>query len=412
MLRLALVLICTSLVSSEVVRAADWPAFRGPRGDGFSDEKNLPTEWSQDKNVKWKVALPHPGNSSPVVTGNRVFITIGNEDGTQRGLYCYNRADGSLLWSKVVAFDRVLPTHKTNPYGAPTPATDGKSVVVWHGSAGLFCYDLDGKEIWHRDLGEFKHEWGYAASPVIHQDRVYQNCAPGEAPFFGAFDLATGRDLWRVPEPNRERSGYKGSWSTPLVTKLNGVEQILCFQPSRVVSYAPNDGKIIWEYKLESGKGDLAYSSPMLGKGLCVAINGFSGLATGFKLDGSGDLTGKNKLWDVPRNPQSIGTGVIIGDHVYIPDAGPSTIRCLEAATGKEVWAERMGSYWGSIVMAGELAYVTSQSGETVVFRPNPEKFDLVAKNNLGEHCNATPALSDGQIFIRTYENLYCIGAK
>lgn len=411
MRRLALsLLFCIGLVSH--LQAADWPAFRGPHGNGFSDEKNPPTEWSKEKNVLWKTALPFEGNSSPIVSGDRVFITIGNTDGTERGLYCYSRNDGSPLWQRVVKFDKVLPTHKTNPYGSPTPSTDGKNVVVWHGSAGLFCYDLDGKEIWHRDLGEFRHEWGYAASPVIHQDRVYQNCAPGVDPFFGAFDLATGRDLWRVSEPNRERQGYKGTWSTPLITKLDGREQIIVFQPSRVVAYQPNDGKVIWEYKLESRKGDLAYSSPMLGEGLCVALNGFSGLATGFKLDGSGDLTDKNKLWEKPMNPQSIGTGVIINGYAYIPDAGPGTIRCLEAKTGEVKWTERLGTYWGSIVMADGLAFVTDQSGKTVVFRPNPEKFELVAENLLSEHSNSTPAISDGQIFIRTYENLYCIGKK
>lgn len=412
MRRSILALLALTFAFVGIAAAADWPAFRGPYGNGFSAEKNPPTEWSKDKNVVWKTALPNEGNGSPIVVGERVFITLGNVDGTERGLHCFSRKDGSPLWSRIVKFDKVLPTHKTNPYCSPTPATDGKRVVVWHGSAGLYCYDLEGTEIWHRDLGEFKHEWGYAASPVIHQDRVYQNCAPGDAPFFGAFDLATGRDLWRVPEPNRERSGYKGTWSTPIVAKLDGREQIIAFQPSRVVSYELNDGKVIWEYRLESRKGDLAYSSPMLGDGLCIALNGFSGLATAFKLTGTGDLTEKTKLWDKPMNPQSIGTGVIIDGYAYIPDAGPGTIRCLDAKTGDVKWTERLGTYWGSIVMADGLAFVTDQSGKTIVFRPNPEKFDQVAANTLGEHCNSTPAVSDGQIFIRTFENLYCIGKK
>jgi len=186
-------------------------------GDGTSNETGVPVHWSKEQNVRWKVNLPGPGNSSPIVSGSRVFITCAQDQGKKRGLYCFDRKDGSELWSRVVDFERVMPTHETNPYCAPTPATDGKRIVVWHGSAGLFCYDLDGKELWRRDLGEFHHQWGYAASPVIYRDRVIQNCAPGDKAFVAAFDLADGREVAaRLPVVHRAlyllfNEGYHGA---------------------------------------------------------------------------------------------------------------------------------------------------------------------------------------------------------
>jgi outer membrane protein assembly factor BamB len=399
-------------------QAGDWPAFRGPKGSGFSDETNVPVEWSADKNIRWKVELPDEGNSSPIVVGDKVLVTCAQDKGAKRGLYCFHRNDGKLLWSQIIDFGKVLPTHQTNPYCSPTPASDGKRVVVWHGTAGLYCYDMDGKELWKRtDLGEFTHIWGYACSPVIYGNRVIQNCAPGPKTFLAAFDLATGNDVWRAEEPSfgdggkREDGKWMGTWTTPIVTKLDGRDQIICFQPARVVSYRPNDGQIEWFCTLKNPKGDLAYSSPMISGDVCVTLGGFSGAGMAFRLGGSGDISDK-QLWYKPQNPQSIGTGVILDGYVYVPDAGPGTIRCLKADTGEVKWMDRSagGNHWGSIVMAEGRAYVTNQDGTTVVFRPNPEKFDLIAANKLGEHCNATPAISNGQIFIRTFEHLYCIG--
>ncbi|MDX1946343.1 MAG: PQQ-binding-like beta-propeller repeat protein [Pirellulaceae bacterium] len=414
MRRLSLAMAAGLVVALPLLLAADWPAFRGPRGNGWSDEKNVPTEWSREKNIQWKVKLPSSGNSSPIVVGNKVLVACAQEEGKKRGLYCFDRANGNLLWEQVVDYGQADPTHNTNPYCSPTPASDGQRVVIWHGSAGLFCYDLDGKPLWKRDdLGEFRHIWGYAASPVIYKDRVIQNCAPGDKCFLAAFDLATGRDLWRVDEPTGSKGATRGTWTTPIVVNLASEDQIVCFQPSRVVSYRPASGEVIWFCKTENRKGDLAYSSPIISDGVCVAIGGYSGGGKAFKLGGSGDITEGSELWYKPVNPQSIGTGIIIDGYVYIPDAGPGTIRCLDVKTGEEKWQDRQaGTNWGSIVMAEGKAYVTNQSGATTVFRPNPEKFDLVAKNNLGEPCNATPAISNGQIFIRTFEHLYCIAEK
>jgi len=401
--------------------AGDWPAFRGPAGNGMSDETNVPVRWGKDENVKWKAKLPAPGNSSPIVSRDRVFITCAEDQGKKRGLYCFNRADGALRWANVVDFGKAEPTHETNPYCGSTPATDGQRVVVWHGSAGLFCYDMDGKELWRRELGEFHHQWGYAASPVIYRDRVIQICAPGDKAFVAAFDLSDGSELWRIDEPTdgdgrkRADGAPMGTWSTPVIVKLDGRDQAICSLPTRVVAYDPDNGEILWSCEgLRSDKGDLAYSSPVIGDGVCVALGGYNGAGMAFKLGGGGDITETNRLWRQPRSPQSIGSGVIVDGYLYVPDAGPSTIRCLEVSTGKEMWADRASgaSHWGSIVLAEGRCYVTNQNGATVVFKPNPEKFELIARNELDEQSNSTPALSNGQIFLRTFEHLYCIAEE
>lgn len=402
-----------------VAHADDWPLFRGPHGNGMSDERGVPTTWGPQQNIRWKTPLPQPGNSSPVVTGDRVLLTCAEDaDGQKRSLICFHRADGSVRWKKTVDYGQTAPTHKTNPYCGSTPATDGKCVVVWHGSAGLFCYDLDGKDLWHRDLGEFRHLWGDGASPVIYKDRIFLNCGPGKHVFMGAFDLATGNDLWRVDEPTdgdgeyRGDRKYMGSWSTPIIAKIDGRDQVVCSMPTRVIGYDPAQGTILWYCEgLRSEKGDLAYSSPVIGDGVCVVIGGFNGAGMGFKLGGSGDITESNRLWRNERNPQSIGSGIILDGSWYVPDAGPGTLRCLDPKTGKTLWTERAGggNYWGSIVMADGLMYVTNQEGVTIVFRPSPQKFELVATNKLDEASNSTPAISNGQIFIRTMEHLYCI---
>ncbi|MCY2962632.1 MAG: PQQ-binding-like beta-propeller repeat protein, partial [Planctomycetota bacterium] len=150
----------------------DWPAFRGPRGDGVSNETRVPLNWDATSGIHWKVALPAPGNGSPIVAENRVWIAGTNADSTERGLYCYDRNGGRLVWSRMVPFAGEDPTHRTNPYCSSTPVTDGRRVVVWHGSAGVYCYDLAGMELWHRDLGTFKHIWGYGSSPLISGDRL------------------------------------------------------------------------------------------------------------------------------------------------------------------------------------------------------------------------------------------------
>jgi len=408
--------------------ADDWPGFRGPSGNGITPEKTAPAEWSATKNVKWKAALPRKGNGSPIVSNGRVFVTCVEDDemvGKKRSLYCFDRKDGKKLWVNTVDYpkadekDNEDTTHTTNPQCSSTPAADGKAVVVWHASAGLHAYDFEGKELWKRDLGEFRHVWGYGTSPVIHGGKVLLHTGPGKRVFVTAINLSDGKTLWETDEPQKfskgdishnEKDLWTGSWSTPIVTKVGDHEQVLCAMSSRVVAYDLATGKIVWWCDgISTPKGDtVAYSSLIVAGDLCVVIGGFNGSGFAVRLGGTGDVTATHQAWRNPKFPQSIGSGVAVGEHVYLPFDGP--IFCLDPKTGKTVWKERGGVFWGSAVYAAGRVYITDQKGATIVFKPSPEKLEQIAKNELGEESNSTPAVSDGQIFIRTFKNLYCIG--
>ncbi|MEO8497278.1 MAG: PQQ-binding-like beta-propeller repeat protein [Planctomycetota bacterium] len=397
----------------------DWPGFRGPAGNGISKEASAPLNWSPDQNIKWKAPLPRPANGSPIVSNGRVFVTSAQDDeGHKRSLLCFDRQDGKELWTHTVDFAKTMPTHKTNPYCGSTPAANGEVVVVWHASAGLVCLDFEGNKVWSRDLGEFEHIWGYGTSPVIYKDRVILHSGPGARNFVAAFDLQSGKTIWEVDEPQQGKNGseredgkYKGSWCTPIIANVDSADQVICTMPTRVVAFDPKDGGVIWTCDgIRGPKGDLSYSSPLLGDGILVSIGGFGGPGLGVRLGGTGNITDSNRLWRIESNPQSIGSGVFVDGYIYRPNAGPGTLECLEPETGKVVWTERSGSSWGSIVYAAGRCYLTNQDGETLVFKPNAEKYEGLGSTPLGEPSNSTPAVSDGQIFIRTFGHLYCIG--
>ncbi len=414
-------LVCLGLMLSQA-HAADWPMFRGPRGDGTTDAVRVPVKWSANENIRWKVKLPQPGNGSAIVVGQKVFVTTAEDaDGRQRSLVAYDLVFGKELWKQTVQVDRTMPTHKTNPYAGTTPASDGQIVVVWHATGGLHCYDLAGRPLWSRDFGEFSHIWGYGSSPVIEGGRVFLHSGPGARIFLTALDAATGDTLWEQPEPvdgdgsHTVDKRYFGSWATPVLTTVNNERQLLLSMPTRLVSYAPATGKILWFSEgLTHKGGDLSYSSPLVVGDAVFLTAGFSGPALAVKLGGSGDVTATHRLWQTPKNPQSIGTGIAVDGYVYRPNAGPGTIQCIDPQSGKVQWEDRAAgdNHWASIVFAGGLAYATSQSGTTVVFRPSPGKYDEVARNPLGEHTNATPAIVDGAIVIRTFDHLVCVEAE
>jgi len=396
--------------------ADNWPAWRGPEGNGRCAETNLPLKWSATENVRWKIKLPAPGNSTPIVWGERIFLTQATDKGQKRGLLCLSRKDGSTLWHKVVEYSDKELTHETNPFCSASPATDGERVVVSHGSAGVFCYDLDGKELWHRDLGKCEHIWGNAASPVLYGELVILNFGPGPRTFLIAMDRKTGEDVWRVDEPGgkvgKEGETWLGSWSTPTLLKLRDHDELLMSWPGVVKAHAPKTGAVLWSCKglAKDGASDrLVYTSPLATPEVVVAMAGYGGPALAVKPGGNGDVTETHRLWREPKAPQRIGSGVIVGDHVYMLNE-PGTAECLELKTGKSVFNERVGpGAWGSLVHAGDRLYVTNVEGETLVLAAKP-RFEVVSRNPLKERTRASIAVADGNIFIRTYEHLWCIG--
>ena len=412
-------IICVAIASSTALAGAgDWPAFRGPDGNGMADEKTAPLHWGPDKNVRWKAPLPGPGNSSPIVSRGRVYVTCAEDSGRRRNLYCFDRRTGEKIWTRTVTFPAIEPTHRSNPYCGSTPVADGSRVIVWQGSAGVFCYDMDGRQLWKTELGSVRHDWGYASSPIIHDAKVILNFGPGERTFLAALDLKTGDVLWKHDEPGGLDATDKrmvGSWSTPIVVRIDGKTQILCSMPTRVIACDPQNGSVLWSCAgLGHEKVDLVYAAPVVSDGIGVAFTGWvNGPTIGFKLGGAGDVTASNRLW-LDMQPQRIGSGVVVDGKVYIVNAGPGTAQCIDGRTGKIMWTERLegGESWGSIVRTADRLYVTSRRGITTVFRPDPEKLVVLAMNDLGEPSHATPAISDGHIFLRTDLHVYCIADK
>lgn len=407
------------LRAATTATASDWPAFRGPHGDGLSEAKGVPLNWSDTENVRWKAPLPRPGNGSAIVIKDRVFVTSAEDAaGHERSLLCYRLADGTLDWKRTVHVDKELPTHKTNLYCGTTPAANDQAVVVWHATGGLHAYDHAGNPLWSRDLGEFRHIWGYGSSPILDGGRVILHSGPGTRVFLAAFDLKTGKTIWETPEPvegdgsNTPDRRYFGSWATPLLAEIGGTKQLVVAMPTRVCGYDPADGRLLWWCDgLRHGGGDLAYSSPLLVGKTCVMTGGFNGPAIAFPLGGSGDLT-SSRLWRTEKNPQSIGSGIVAGDHFIRPNAGPGTLECLDPQTGKIVWTARGpgGNMWASIVEAEGRAYATAQNGTTVVFRPDPKGYEELARNRLDDSTNATPAVTDGTLVFRMDHALICVG--
>ncbi len=348
------------------LRADDWPQFRGPMGKGTSAEKDVPLEWGPEKNVRWRAPLAGTGNSSPIVSNGRVFVTVAEDQGKKRSLVCLDRKTGKTLWARSVALPVVEPTQPENPYCGSTPCADGERVVVWHSSAGAHCYDFEGKLLWSRDLGKFDHMWGYGSSPILVDDRVILNCGPGDRTFLAALDRKTGEVLWKSEEAGGNSKEWVGSWSTPIV--VDG--QVIVAWPGHVKGHDPRTGKVLWTCK---GMGKLVYADVTVGGGIGVATGeDEAGDSIAFRLGGTGDV---KALWARPR-PLEVGTGLIIDRHLWTVD-NAGVLRCTEAETGKEVLKERSpkGPAWSSMILAAGRVYYTAKSGEAVVFQPDPKAF-------------------------------------
>lgn len=406
------------------VSAENWPEWRGPDRNGVSREKNLPTKWSATENVKWKVALPEPGNSTPIVWGDKIFLTQPLEAEGKRQVVCFDRANGKQLWAKGVSHPAKEPTHETNPQGSPSPATDGERVIAWFGSAGLVCYDMEGKELWKRDLGKQTHQWGYASSPVIHKELCFLYFGPGPRTFLIAVNKKSGETAWKIDYEEKQpakrtdgfagqRDGVIGSWSTPIVVSANGREELINTIPEYIVGYDPASGKELWRC---GGLNPLVYTSPVYGEGVVVAMGGFHGPTVAVKPGGNGDVTATHKVFESGKTENRLGSAVIKDGRAYVMTM-PGIVECLDLKTGQMLWRERArgrgakSDSWSSMVLAGDKIYVLNKSSETLVLSAGPT-FEILGINSLtGEDTNSSLAVSNGEIFIRTHEHLWCISA-
>jgi outer membrane protein assembly factor BamB len=391
-------------------RAGDtnWPQWRGPAGDGQSAETNLPLRWSATENIAWKTPIPGKGHSSPIVWEDRIFLTTCVESELKRQLLCLDRLSGKILWTRDVVVAPLEKCNRLNNYASATPATDGKLVFVAFLKAPdiqLVCYDFDGNEVWWRSPGKFNSMHGWACGPVLYKDLVILNCDQDGPGFIVAYERATGKERWRTPRPNNTRS-----YCNPLVVEAAGKMQLVLTGSKCTASYDPDTGKQIW---IMPGPTEQFVATPVFGDDTFFITGGFPTFhLLGIRPDGTGDIEKTHVLWHLKGKIASyVPSPIALGKYFYIvADIGIAT--CLEARTGKIEWSQKLGKHhWPSPVCADGRLYFLSDNGDTFVLKAAP-KFELLATNSLGEDCFASPAISKGQIFIRTVGNLYCIGKR
>lgn len=418
--RIVLTLLCVASVS--VALGANWPRFRGPNGTGTAADKDIPTEFSDSKNVLWKVEIPGTGNSSPVVWDDRVFLQTASPDGKERLLLCLDLKDGKTLWSKGIAGvpKNQVPAgsklHNKNTLASSTPATDGKSVyaIFWDGREMFLCaYDFAGKELWKADLGPFTGQHGVGCSPIIVGDKVViNNDQDGTAKLVGV-DTKDGKIAWETP-----RKAFRTCHSTPFVLEQNGTTRVIVSSTAGLAGYDPSNGKEMWAYTWKfSNKSLRTVGSPIYTQGILVAASGDGSgdrHTIAVRLEDKGDAATTNLLWQSEDGKMPyVPTFLANGDYLYFVDDKVGTAVCLEAKTGKVVWEKEklVGTTTASPVLIDGKVYAVSEKGDVHVFAADPT-FKEIATNSLREGVMASPAVANGRLLIRGSSHLFCIGKK
>jgi outer membrane protein assembly factor BamB len=403
--------------------AVDWPNFRGAKSSGVSTDKGLPLKWNEKENLVWKTALPGPGASSPIVWGDRVFVTCytgygipGDEGGEQkdlkRHLLCLDRKKGTILWEKKV--EAKLPE---TPYGgflalhgyaSSTPVTDGERVYVFFGKSGVFAFDFKGKQLWQASVGTGTHGWGSASSPVLYKDLLIVN-AGVESGSLVALKKKDGTEEWKA-------GGVGGTWNSPvLVDGKDGKEELVVRATRSLLGFDPAKGKKLWHC---DGFRDGYVCPTVVAKGGVVYSLGgrFEGMNAAVKAGGEGDVTDTKQVWAKKMGGGSICSPALYGDHLYwVADSGMAY--CVKAKDGEKVYSERLrasGTLYASITIADGKIYAVSRTKGTFVLPARP-KFEVLAHNTFDSDksvFNGSPAVSKGQLLIRSDKYLYCIGKK
>ena len=398
--------------------AGNWPQWRGPQLNGTSDERNLPLKWSATENLSWKLPLPDRSGSTPIVWGERVFLNVA--EGDSLFLWCVDRNKGALAWKRLLGGGN--HRERKQNMSSPSPVTDGKSVYVMTGTGVLKGFDFEGRELWARDIqkdyGAFGLQWGYASSPLLHEDALYVQVLHGmktdEPSYVLRINRATGKTVWKVERPTDAIMESPDAYTTPTLLRHAGKTEIVITGGDVVTGHDPATGKELWRaggLNPENAPFYRIVASPVVHDGIIYAPTRVKPLLA-FRAGGRGDITKSHLVWSAPFGPD-VPTPVTDGKYFYIVgDKG--IVWCLDAKTGKEIYGPvriKPGDYSASPVLADGKIYATSEEGLTTVIRAG-EKFEVLAENSLNEYCLSSPAVSDGQIFIRTSGHLYCIGKR
>ncbi len=433
------------LFSSRLLFAGpnDWPQFRGTMASGVAEGHEVPTSWDVEtgKNVLWKTRIPGLAHSSPIVWGDRVYVQTAqgpNDDDLKVGLYgniasveekdeqswrllAMDKSTGRIIWNKAVlkAVPRVK-RHTKATHCNSTPATDGRHIVALYGSEGLFCFDMNGKLNWKRDLGPMDSgyfkvksaQWGFASSPAIHDGKVIIQCDVQEGSFVAVFDLKDGKEIWRTPREDVP------TWGTPAVHVDSQRTQVILNGWHHTGGYDFADGREIWKL---SGGGDIPVPTPIFGHGFVYLTSGHGRARPmrAIKLGATGDITPENVAstnaaiaWAHAKKGNYMQTPILVGGLLYgCLDLG--ILSCFDARTGAVHYQERLErgrtGFTASPVSAGGHLYLTSEQGEVYVV-PATDKFSIAKINKLGETCLSSPAISEGVLFFRTRRHLFAIG--
>ncbi len=416
-------------LTSSITLAENWPAWRGPRGDGSSIEKAVPTHWDATKgdNIIWKVPIAGKGHSSPIVWEDRIFVAtcLTDQVPPARELLCLDRKTGETIWQTNVLGAPLETKHGLNSYASGTPTTDGIHVFVTFLEVGtktiearnvgrprpvtpgeivVAAYDFDGNQKWIVRPGGFVSVHGFCSSPVLFEDLVIVNGDHDGDSYIAALNKSNGKPVWKIPRENKTRS-----YATPIIRKIEGRTQMILAGDKCVASYDPRTGERHWiiDGPTEQFVASLVYNGELL-----FMTCGFPERhMLAIDPTGEGDVTDTHIRWRTTKAAGYVPSPVAVGNYfLNVSDNGIAT--CFDAASGKPHWVERIGPHFSaSAVHAGGLAYFLADKGTTTIIRPG-DKLDVVAVNELGEHTYASPAISDGQIFLRGEKHLYCIGEK
>lgn len=406
------------MFSLTVAYAENWPQWRGPNLNGVSTEKNLPAKWTTVENVIWKSPMPGWSGSTPVIWRDRIFLNVAEADSLY--LWCIDKTKGAVLWKKPLGSGNVK-LRKQN-MSSPSPVTDGSSVYVLTGTGILKGFDFSGKELWSRDIqkdyGQFGLNWGYASSPLLFEESLYVQVLHGmktdEPSYVLRIDKKTGKTLWRVERPTMAVRESPDSYATPGLFRKGKTTEIVISGGDCVTGHDPATGKELWRANGLNPENDPFHrvvGSPVIFDDIIYAPSKFKPLLA-LRAGGRGDITTSHLLWSTTNGPD-VPTPVTDGKYFYIVN-DKGIMWCLDARTGAEIYAQQRlkpGAYSGSPVLADGKIYVTNEDGLTSVVKAGPT-FELLAENALEDYCLSSPAISDGQIFIRTAQNLYCIGKK
>ncbi len=412
------------LCAVATISAENWPQWRGPSLNGLSAEKNLPVRWSKTENVTWKVDLPAWSGSTPVVWGDRIFLNVAEDLRVRAGanlfLWCLDRNKGTVLWKGTLGGGN--HQERKQNMSTPSPVTDGRSVWVMTGTGILKAFDVNGTELWVRDIqkdyGRFGLNWGYGSSPLLHDGALFVQVLHGmrtdDPSYLLRIDAATGKTAWRVERPTQARFESPDAYTTPALLRYGSTTEVVVTGGDVVTGHDPATGKELWRANGLNPSNDGSYrivASPVVHGDLIVAPTRERPMLV-LKAGGRGDVTKSHVLWSFGYGPD-VPTPVTDGTYLYvINDRG--IMWCLDPKTGKEIYGRQRlppATYSGSPVLADGKIYITNEDGLTVVVKAGPA-FEVLAQNDFDDYTLSSPAISDGQIFIRTAKALYCIGKR